>query len=90
MKTPEFSSILEQEQHLTDDVGEAEERLALYILHRLALCPEHIETRPLYSPLQPSIEQGRLELFIDIFNNSNGPPGPPFNITPRKPKPYVT
>ena len=67
-------------------VGEDEERLALYILHRLRLCPEHIEIRPLFDSLQPFIEQGRLELFVDIFPKSQGPPGPPFTITPRQPK----
>ncbi|CAF3639300.1 unnamed protein product [Adineta steineri] len=79
----------EQEHFLTNHVGENEERLALYILHKLCLCPEHIETRPLYNSLQPFIEQGRLELFVDIFPMSQGSPGPPFQITPRKPKPYI-
>ncbi|CAF1161705.1 unnamed protein product [Rotaria sp. Silwood1] len=79
----------EQEKNLTIHVGEEEERLALYILHELRLCPEHIETRPLFNSFQPFIEQGRLELFVDIFPKSHGPPGPPFIITPRKPKPYV-
>ncbi|CAF1425575.1 unnamed protein product [Adineta ricciae] len=79
----------EQEKHLTVHVGDDEERLALYILHKLRLCPEHVETRPLFNPLQPLIEQGRLELFVDIFPKSLGSPGPTFDITPRKPKPYV-
>lgn len=78
---------LEQEKHLTIHVGEEEERLALYILHQLRLCPEHIETRPIFNSLQPMIEQGRLELFVDIFPKSHGPPGPPFSIAPRRPKP---
>jgi dysferlin len=82
-----LNSILEQEKHLTIHVGDDEERLALYILHKLRLCPEHVETRPLFNPLQPLIEQGRLELFVDIFPKSQGPPGPVFNILPRKPKP---
>jgi dysferlin len=82
-----FYFYLEQEKHLTIHVGEEEERLALYILHNLHLCPEHIETRPIFNSLQPFIEQGRLELFVDIFPKSHGPPGPPFIITPRKPKP---
>lgn len=80
--------VLEQEKHLSVHVGDDEERLSLYILHKLRLCPEHVETRPLFNPLQPLIEQGRLELFIDIFPKILGPPGPPFNITPRKPQPY--
>jgi len=83
-----FFLILEQEKNLTIHVGDDEERLALYILHKLRLCPEHVETRPLFNPLQPLIEQGRLELFIDIFPKSQGSPGPVFNVSPRKPKPY--
>ena len=82
-----YSFVLEQEKHLTVHVGDDEERLALYILHKLRLCPEHVETRPLFNPLQPLIEQGRLELFVDIFPKSLGSPGPTFDITPRKPKP---
>ena len=78
---------VEQEKHLTIHAGEDEERLALYILHKLHLCPEHVETRPLFNSLQPSVEQGRLELFVDIFPKSQGQPGPSFNITPRKPNP---
>ncbi|CAF1366895.1 unnamed protein product [Rotaria sordida] len=69
--------------------GVDEERLALYILHELRLCPEHVETRPLFNPLQPLIERGRLELFVDIFPKSQGSPGSSFTITSRKPKPYV-
>ena len=78
---------LDQEKHLTSHAGEAEERLALYILHKLRLCPEHVETRPLFNALQPLIEQGRLELFVDIFPKSQGSPGPCFDITPRRARP---
>jgi hypothetical protein len=79
--------VLEQDKQLSVHVGDDEERLALYILHKLRLCPEHVETRPLFNPLQPLIEQGRLELFVDIFPKSQGAPGPAFDVTPRKPKP---
>ncbi|XP_047127416.1 myoferlin isoform X1 [Hydra vulgaris] len=72
-------------------VGPPNQRLALYILNNKDLngfkfVPEHIETRSLKNPLQPSMDQGQLELFVDIFPMNDGPPGPPINIATRKPK----
>ncbi|XP_032668321.1 otoferlin-like isoform X1 [Odontomachus brunneus] len=73
-----------------------EEHLALAVLHQwsafprigCALVPEHVETRPLYNPEKPGIEQGKLEMWVDMFPMDMPSPGPSIEISPRKPKSY--
>ncbi|XP_021565491.1 fer-1-like protein 5, partial [Carlito syrichta] len=69
-------------------LGSKKERLALYLLHTQGLVPEHVETRTLYSDAQPGIDQGKVQMWVDIFPKKLGPPGPQVNISPRKPKRY--
>ncbi|XP_072177496.1 myoferlin-like [Diadema setosum] len=79
----------EAEKAPSEHEGPQDQRLALCALRSYPLVREHIETRPIYSPLLPGIEQGKLQMWIDIFPMTMGPPGPPFDITPRQPKKYV-
>ncbi|XP_038016101.1 myoferlin-like [Motacilla alba alba] len=68
--------------------GAPRERLALHVLNLCGLVPEHLETRGLQSRAQPGLEQGKVQMWVDIFPASLGPPGPPVNIDPRKAEGY--
>ncbi|XP_015471515.1 otoferlin [Parus major] len=73
-----------------------DEHLALAVLRHwedipwagCRLVPEHVETRPLLNPDKPGIEQGRLEMWVDMFPMDMPAPGPAIDISPRKPKKY--
>ncbi|XP_017538292.1 otoferlin isoform X4 [Pygocentrus nattereri] len=73
-----------------------EEHLALTVLKHweeiprvgCKLVPEHVETRPLLNLDKPGIEQGRIEMWVDMFPMDGPAPGPAIDISPRKPKKY--
>uniref|UniRef100_G3PC45 C2 domain-containing protein n=1 Tax=Gasterosteus aculeatus aculeatus TaxID=481459 RepID=G3PC45_GASAC len=84
---------------IEDDNGlkrQTDEHLALTVLKHweeiprvgCKLVPEHVETRPLLHPDKPGIEQGRIEMWVDMFPKDMTAPGPPLDISPRKPKKF--
>ncbi|XP_059059908.1 otoferlin-like [Achroia grisella] len=84
------------DKELFSNPDTVEEQMALVVLRRWQEVPrvgtrlvtEHIETRPLYNPNKPGIEQGRLEMWVDMFPMDMPLPGPPMDISARKPKSY--
>uniref|UniRef100_A0A8C6TUZ0 Otoferlin n=1 Tax=Neogobius melanostomus TaxID=47308 RepID=A0A8C6TUZ0_9GOBI len=75
---------------------QTEEHLALTVLNHweeiprvgCKLVPEHVETRPLLNPDKPGIEQGRIEMWVDMFPMDSPAPGPALDVSPRKPKSF--
>ncbi|XP_028250804.1 otoferlin [Parambassis ranga] len=84
---------------LEDENGlkkQTDEHLALTVLRHweeiprvgCKLIPEHVETRPLLHPDKAGIEQGRIEMWVDMFPKDMTAPGPALDISPRKPKKF--
>ncbi|XP_010780301.1 otoferlin-like, partial [Notothenia coriiceps] len=75
---------------------QTDEHLALTVLKHweeipkagCKLVPEHVETRPLLHPDKPGIEQGRIEMWVDMFPKDMTAPGPALDISPRRPKKF--
>ncbi|RTG83814.1 otoferlin [Schistosoma bovis] len=72
------------------------EPLALEALHNwslitnkdVKLVSEHVETRSLKHPDNPGLIQGRLQMWIDMFEREVAVPPPAINISPRIPAGY--
>ncbi|CAL8342345.1 unnamed protein product [Arctogadus glacialis] len=72
---------------------ESYEHLSLKILHRWGempsgcrLVPEHIETRTLFNKDRPGLDQGQVQMWVDMYPADLPHPGPSVDISPRKPK----
>ncbi|XP_061547609.1 fer-1-like protein 6 [Phycodurus eques] len=82
--------------HEDEEPMESYEHLSLKILHRWAeildmgckLVPEHIETRTLFHKARPGMDQGQVQMWVDMFPMDLPHPGPAVDISPRKPKGY--
>ncbi|XP_017482314.1 PREDICTED: fer-1-like protein 6 [Rhagoletis zephyria] len=74
---------------------ELQERLSLTALHHLdqlpslgyKLVPEHVETRTLYRRDGPGIEQGKIQLWVELYEGNLNIPAP-IDITPHPPQAY--
>lgn len=85
-----LSDFEEEGTVIHEHLGKEQSRLALYVVNQLNLVPEHVETRSLYSKTQqPNMEQGKLQLWVDIFPTSEGKVPVAVNIKPREPQEYV-
>lgn len=50
----------------TPHLGRKDERLCLHVLKEFNLVPEHVETRKLYNPIQPGVEQVRNLCYLQL------------------------
>ncbi|GMR53032.1 hypothetical protein PMAYCL1PPCAC_23227 [Pristionchus mayeri] len=69
--------------------GSPIQRIALFILHKIGIVPEHVETRNLTSLTHGgNVSCGKLRCFVDIFPVSLGLIPPSLDISLREPQPY--
>eukprot|EP00051_Salpingoeca_urceolata_P011456 m.141941 g.141941 ORF g.141941 m.141941 type:complete len:2152 (+) comp17129_c0_seq1:436-6891(+) len=60
---------------------------ACLLVLRTLMVPEHVETRPLFDPANPELEQGKVQLWIDMFPKDGTVPEP-VDISVRTPEKY--
>lgn len=77
-------------EHLKNDEDKALEALHAYqnLPNGYRLVPEHIETRTLYNPQRPSLPQGEILMWVDLFPMDQMIVLPPVDIAKQKPKQY--
>ncbi|VDK82435.1 unnamed protein product [Dibothriocephalus latus] len=95
MKQPNnlLFSFLFNHHRYSGEKKKSNEPLALAALHNFdqlvpgnCLVPEHVEMRKLLHPEKGSLEQGRLMMWVDMFDKDLGKPPEPVDITPRAPE----
>ncbi|KAM7542103.1 hypothetical protein Aperf_G00000009480 [Anoplocephala perfoliata] len=79
----------------TEQTKKSDEPLALAALNHwdevpggTMLVPEHVEVRRLLHPEKGVLEQGRLMMWVDMFDRDEERPPPPIDVTPRTPEPW--
>lgn len=103
LKLPEFignkisvDGVLFEDDTKIDQNESLQERLSISVLKNLnkipsigySLVPEHVETRSLYRDDRPGIEQGKIQLWIEIFDSEVSVPSMPIDLTPQPPRSY--
>ncbi|VVD00185.1 unnamed protein product [Leptidea sinapis] len=87
---------MSMEDELFQNCCAVQEQMALNVLRRWYEIPiagthlvlDHIETRPLYNSNKPGIEQGRLQMWIDMFPMDMPLPRSAVDISPRVPQSF--
>ncbi|XP_030019882.1 otoferlin isoform X2 [Manduca sexta] len=76
--------------------SECRQNICLSLLHKwhavpvcgYHLVPEHVETRSLFNPERSAVEQGKIQLWVDIYPLNATYIPPPVDVTPQKAEDY--